>query len=237
MNIDTQSLIHKEGQKHIPSWQVASKTRHSDRSPAAYYGLDEKDTADEERSGSELENDSKEIIVISSESEASDTPADQDLSGLLAALGPLVFPALLHLHSALPFLGRNLRQCFIEHCRYEGIPTLPCTTSEINFQVIYRFRPDEECEWSECYGSRIEWRCPFCDFHGAFNTREMLAYHLDRDHYEVRKFWSQSSQDTEHQWLLLVQWTTSRVTSPEAATVRYRVERAVESVFYAICHY
>ncbi|KAI0684212.1 hypothetical protein BC835DRAFT_650719 [Cytidiella melzeri] len=211
--------VYSVGQIHAggsaPRKQLASKARQvhassSDTESSSSY-------LDSEESESEPEERTKEIIVISTDSESSDSSTDEELTSLLTtALGPLVVPVIMHIGGALPFLARNLRQAFLGHCQQFKIPTFPRTSPEPSLRVTYRFRLAEEDDWEEFYGSRTEWRCPMCDLHGAFNTREMLAFHLGQDHPEVHSTWLQVESNSENgvQWLILVEWTTSQLTPP-----------------------
>lgn len=132
----------------------------------------------------------REIIIISSDSESSDSPEEEDISGLLAALGEATLPARLHLEGVLPFLVRNVRQRFPAYCRSIGIKTQPVTTPTTPFRVKYRYRLHPDDDWNERLGSSSQWRCPLCDIPGLLATREMLAYHVNHDHSEVRSTWT-----------------------------------------------
>lgn len=151
----------------------------------------------------------REIIVISSDSESSTPSFEDDTPGLLSALGVLCIPARLHLDRTLPFLVRNVRQCFIAHCRSEGIAVSPPTVPEPVLKVTYRFR-NENGEWEEYDGSTTSWRCPLCDLHGVFNTRDMMEYHVRADHDEVQSTWTTLfAADHEAVWSLVIQWTAA----------------------------
>jgi hypothetical protein len=88
----------------------------------------------------------------------------------------------------LPFLLRNLRRGFTSRCRSLSIPTQ--RTSE-GVSVIVRY------EYSfgvgeHAFETRMEhWICPCCELHGTFQTREMLASHLDWDHDEIHSQWNE----------------------------------------------
>jgi hypothetical protein len=88
----------------------------------------------------------------------------------------------------LPFLLRNLRRGFISRCRSLDIPTQ--RTSEgilVTVRYEYSFGVGEHA-----FETRMEhWVCPCCELHGAFQTREMLASHLDWDHNEVHSQWNE----------------------------------------------
>ncbi len=140
------------------------------------------------------------VIYISSDSEDSDPEEppeseDDDVSELLDAFEPLSISARLRSHRSLPFLVRNLRKSFLSHCQAKGISTGPKTAPTRRLRMVYKyFVGDDEVntteeDWVEHSGSSIEWICAFCDLHGAFNTRELLEYHLSNDHKEVETTW------------------------------------------------
>lgn len=113
---------------------------------------------------------------------------------------------------------RNLRPCFKDHCYTQDIPTTPKTVPEPELHVLYRYRNIDD-EWEDYDGGSIsDWRCPLCNFHGIFNTREMLGYHVHRDHEEVQAIWSRSQVLGEQNgWTLSIQWSyqqTGNISQP-----------------------
>jgi hypothetical protein len=87
----------------------------------------------------------------------------------------------------LPFLLRNLRRGFISRCRSINIPT-QYTSEGISVTVRYEH---SSAAGEHAFETRMEhWVCPLCELHGAFQTREMLASHLDWDHDEIFSQWN-----------------------------------------------
>ncbi|KAI0341360.1 hypothetical protein BDW22DRAFT_1358864 [Trametopsis cervina] len=206
------------GFRNPPRKQLATKSVRN-VVPRTNRHMYESDSSDEQLSGSDHSShysdpdpERRETIVITSDSEHAESSSDDDLPSLLTALGPLLAPAILQREGALPFLARNVRQCFITHCREIGIPVFPVIGPGIGLRVVYKFRATEDDDWQESHGSRQDWRCPLCDIHGVFNTREMLVYHLDCDHSEVASIWPEvhpTGQDIP--WVLTIQWTSSKL--------------------------
>ena len=105
----------------------------------------------------------------------------------------------------LPFLLRNVREGFLSRCRVLGVP-IYSDNRQLSLCVRYDYVD------GLTYKTNIsEWLCPFCELHGTFRTREMLACHLHWDHAEVFSEWGQLD-DTEvsglnlgllHLWLNL----------------------------------
>ncbi|KAI0371307.1 hypothetical protein BV20DRAFT_942137 [Pilatotrama ljubarskyi] len=44
------------------------------------------------------------------------------------------------------------------------------------------------------------WCCPLCQLHGPFKTRAMLAYHLRRDHADVKVSWAELDHKDTRRW-------------------------------------
>lgn len=140
-----------------------------------------------------------EAIYVSSSSEESEPPdGDDDHIDLISAFARLTVPTRLRLHKCLPFLTRNLRLGFRVHCAAVGIPTYPKTTPQNPTRILYRYRledggtsesPEPDDDWEEVVGESRGWECPICDLHNTMNTRDMVAYHLQRDHAEVEASW------------------------------------------------
>lgn len=140
-----------------------------------------------------------ESIYVSSSSEESDPPdSDEDHSDLIAAFGGLTIPTRLRIHKCLPFLLRNLRAGFRAHCVAAGIPTHPRDKPKTPVRIVYRYHlqddhssesSESDDEWEEEVGESYEWECPICDLHGTMNTRDMVVYHLQRDHTDAESSW------------------------------------------------
>lgn len=86
-----------------------------------------------------------------------------------------------------------------------GVRIHPVEKPQRPVKVVYRYYPDgrdededssdEEQEYQEWVGSMVEWCCPLCQLHNTFKTRDMLSFHLRRDHQQVNVSWTQSGQD------------------------------------------
>lgn len=86
-----------------------------------------------------------------------------------------------------------------------GVRIHPAEKPQHPVKVVYRYYPDgrdededssnEEQEYQEWVGSMVEWYCPLCQLHNTFKTRDMLSFHLRRDHQQVNVSWTQSGQD------------------------------------------
>lgn len=140
-----------------------------------------------------------EAIYVSSTSEESEPPdGDEDHFDLISAFARLTVPTRLRVHKCLPFLMRNLRLGFRVHCAAVGIPIYPKTTPPNPTRILYRYyledggtseSPEPDDDWEEVVGESREWECPICDLHSSMNTRDMVVYHLQRDHAEVDASW------------------------------------------------
>jgi len=86
----------------------------------------------------------------------------------------------------LPFLLRNLRRGFIARCLSLNVPARR-TVEGIYVTVRYEY---SSAAGEHAFETRMDhWVCPCCELHGAFQTREMLASHLDWDHDEILTQW------------------------------------------------
>ncbi|KAJ7462206.1 hypothetical protein B0H11DRAFT_2054613 [Mycena galericulata] len=114
---------------------------------------------------------------------------------ILTVIESLVVPTTcMQAQHRLPFLVRNLRRGFFNHCRVRGVPTdvednIPSV--QVSFQLTNSEVPPHEA-YISCY------ECPLCQLHLPFPTREMLRVHLDQDHGEVRTSW----EEIDDQWRL-----------------------------------
>ncbi|KAH9932188.1 uncharacterized protein B0H18DRAFT_49605 [Fomitopsis serialis] len=120
---------------------------------------------------------------------------DDGIDQLASALDALTLaPSRLQEFRQLPFLRRNLCQGYKHHCKKAGINTAEKIPPTGPVSVIYRYDWDDGAAsgnesdhiYEEWQGSMVTWSCPLCRLHGHFDTREMLAYHLRRDHNEVK---------------------------------------------------
>lgn len=129
--------------------------------------------------------------------------SDEDEDSLAQALDALTLaPSRLQQFKRLPFLLRNVRRGFGRRCKRAGIATQPKDTPAAPVGVVYRydwdaaggadgeFDTESEHTFEEWKGGMAEWTCPLCQLHGHFATREMLEFHLRRDHSETRPKWT-----------------------------------------------
>lgn len=100
----------------------------------------------------------------------------------------------------LPFLLRNLRRGLVKRYHQVGVPTEnhPDTSALFGARVTFRLMSsgsisdeDDEMYLAEHSFCMTSWSCPMCEFHGEFNNKVMLQYHMDWDHPEVNAEWSQ----------------------------------------------
>lgn len=132
--------------------------------------------------------------------------SDEEIDDLLDAFDALTLGQLrLQQSRRLPFLRPNLWVGFEERCVRAGVRIHPAERPQHPVKVVYRYYPDghdededssdEEQEYQEWVGSMVEWCCPMCQLHNTFKTRDMLSFHLRRDHQQVNVSWTQSGQD------------------------------------------
>ncbi|KAJ6475292.1 hypothetical protein C8R47DRAFT_1142940 [Mycena vitilis] len=91
----------------------------------------------------------------------------------------------------LPFLKRNVRRGFFNHCRARGIPT-DSDDRPISISVVFKLANTELSH--EASVSCFE--CPLCRLHRPFQTKDMLQTHLDSDHDEVETTWDEIDRVT-----------------------------------------
>ena len=123
----------------------------------------------------------------------------------------------------LPFLRRVLQKGFHGFCEQQGISTTrepPHLPVEVQYRIEVQQTPpspgsdsdsDEENERNISSGPVIEakhstmssWRCPLCSHLGELHSRDMLMFHLTRDHPNTQTSWEQCGQ-TEVRMLGLV---------------------------------
>ncbi|KAH7920662.1 hypothetical protein BV22DRAFT_786890 [Leucogyrophana mollusca] len=99
----------------------------------------------------------------------------------------------------LPFLLRNLRAGFQYRCRIAGVDTDATIPPLYPVTVVYRAKSTSgnDQEGRHIYrASMSDWRCPLCDLHGTFKTREVLNKHLSWDHSAVSILWEQDQELT-----------------------------------------
>lgn len=140
-----------------------------------------------------------EVIVISD--------SDEDIDELRSAFNALTrSQALQQRYHRLPFLLRNLRRGFENRCRQAGVRRYPQDAPNGTVKVVYKYyldgdaaparrdsdSSDEEREQQTWEGHMSDWRCPICELHKPFTTREMLMFHLSRDHAEVKVSWTRT---------------------------------------------
>ncbi|KAH9849571.1 hypothetical protein C2E23DRAFT_838624 [Lenzites betulinus] len=145
-------------------------------------------------------------LRISSDDEAAensnDPDDDLDIDELLDAFDAITSSALrLQEKKRLPFLLRNLRAGFERCCAQRGVRMHPEEKPKAAVEVVYRYYPDgyeededssdEEQEFQAQTGFMSEWYCPLCQLYTPFQTKDMLAFHLRRDHRDVKVSWTE----------------------------------------------
>ena len=169
--------------------------------PAVYEISSDSTTSEEEEeedSSSEPESpkdsDLEMDFILPDIDKGRDAPAEE----LIVALETLTLSSLqMQMARRLPFLVRNLRKGFEGRCRLVGVPVRPVDDSRVSVHVIYRCKVSQGGRTSRTrkHQARMDvWRCPLCELHGAFKTREMLVKHLEWDHAEVACSWKQTEE-------------------------------------------
>ncbi|KAI0765307.1 hypothetical protein C8Q74DRAFT_1458431 [Fomes fomentarius] len=131
--------------------------------------------------------------------------SDEDIDELRVAFNALTFTQFRQRqYRKLPFLLRNLKKGFQARCRQAGVRIHPRNDPRGTVKVVYRYsldrgsHSDSSSDGGGAYqtfmGSMSDWRCPLCELHKPFNRREMLVFHLDRDHAEVKTKWTHTLQ-------------------------------------------
>lgn len=131
--------------------------------------------------------------------------SDEDIDELRVAFNALTFiQSRQRQYRKLPFLLRNLRKGFQARCGQAGVRIHPRNDPRGTVKVVYRYSLDRGShsdsssdgggEYQTFMGSMSDWRCPLCELYKPFNTREMLVFHLDRDHAEVNTKWTHTLQ-------------------------------------------
>jgi hypothetical protein len=116
-------------------------------------------------------------------------PSAEPSEELIMAIEALTLSSMrMQKAKQLPFLLRNLRRGFISRCRSLNIPTQP-TPEAISVTVRYEY---SSAAREHAFETQMKhWLCPCCELHGAFQTREMLASHLDWDHGGILSQWNE----------------------------------------------
>lgn len=125
-----------------------------------------------------------------------------DIEELQRALDALTLSeARMKQHKRLPFLLKNLRTGFLYHCQKNGVRIAPPNAPRGAVKVVFKYYVEAKDagastdsssdgrEYQTYIGSMADWRCPMCELHKPFDTREMLMFHLGRDHAEVKVSW------------------------------------------------
>ncbi|KAI0674536.1 hypothetical protein C8Q78DRAFT_1015392 [Trametes maxima] len=150
-----------------------------------------------------------EVIELSS-----DVESDSDIDELLDAFDALTSGHVrLRERGRLPFLLRNLRAGFENRCLRGGVRVYPEQKPQAPVKVAYRYFPDRydsekagdassssDEEHQEWVGRMTQWCCPLCQLHQPFRTRDMLVFHLRRDHSDVKVSWSKFNSEGISRW-------------------------------------
>ncbi|KAI0746566.1 hypothetical protein C8Q80DRAFT_1235341 [Daedaleopsis nitida] len=119
--------------------------------------------------------------------------------------------ARLQEHAKLPFLRRNLRRGFEKKCRKHNVRVHPPNAPNGGVKVVYKYyldgenssgegSSDDDREHQLFVGHMPDWRCPVCELHKPFPTKDMLEFHLRRDHAEVKSLWSKVTIQDVRRW-------------------------------------
>ncbi len=141
-----------------------------------------------------LVSDAEEVIVLSD--------SEDDVEELYRALDALTLSeARMQKRKRLPFLLKNLWKGFMYQCQRHGVRTSPPNAPRGAVKVVFKYYLEandsgassdsstDAREYQTYVGSMADWRCPMCELHKPFPTREMLLFHLSRDHTEVKVSW------------------------------------------------
>ncbi|TFK86659.1 hypothetical protein K466DRAFT_587037 [Polyporus arcularius HHB13444] len=154
-----------------------------------------------------LVSDAEEVIVLSD--------SEDDVEELYRALDALTLSeARMQKRKRLPFLLKNLWKGFMYQCQRHGVRTSPPNAPRGAVKVVFKYyleandsgassdSSSDAREYQTYVGSMADWRCPMCELHKPFPTREMLIFHLSRDHTEVKVSWREITVRNEHRWRL-----------------------------------
>ncbi|RDX54799.1 hypothetical protein OH76DRAFT_999861 [Lentinus brumalis] len=154
-----------------------------------------------------LVSDAEEVIVLSD--------SEDDVEELYRALDALTLSeARMQKRKRLPFLLKNLWKGFTYQCQRHGVRTSPPNAPRGAVKVVFKYyleandsgassdSSSDAREYQTYVGSMADWRCPMCELHKPFPTREMLIFHLSRDHSEVKVSWREITVRNEHRWRL-----------------------------------
>ena len=139
---------------------------------------------------------------------ALDFEGNSDIDELQDAFDARTLPeARLKEHGRLPFLLRNLRRGFVKACKRHNVSTVPSQPPEGPVKVVYKYYleapssgqseestdagSDDGREHQTFVGCMKEWLCPVCQLHRPFTTRDVLVFHLKRDHKEFKMHWKE----------------------------------------------
>ncbi|CDO77956.1 hypothetical protein BN946_scf184971.g6 [Trametes cinnabarina] len=194
---------------------VARKTAPSDHRNTGKAARKRSVDADAERLARSLGKAARKLN-ISSDADADSvielSDEDEDIGQLLEAFDALTLGLTrLRRNRRLPYLRRNLRVGFEDRCIRTGIPTHPAEDPGEPVKVVYRYRPNDreangaysssnEDDYQEWVGTMTKWICPLCPLYPPFNNRAMLAYHISRDHSEVKASWEQIHVRNKPRW-------------------------------------
>lgn len=107
-------------------------------------------------------------------------------AALISAVQALTLPIIrMQTTGQLPFLLRSLREGFYSRCRKLHLPIYH-DGREISLHVYY-----EHAGVSTYKAEVSKWQCPLCALFESFPTREILGFHLERDHSEVYHEWQE----------------------------------------------
>jgi len=126
--------------------------------------------------------------------ERDEAPPEMPSDALIEALEDisLVTIRLASLHR-LPFMLRNLREGFLSRCKSLGIDTSRSFPPPKPITVVYncaaRTAEDRSPEQQVTRTTMRDWKCPFCELHGTFLSRQILSAHLRWDHSDVSFVW------------------------------------------------
>ena len=159
------------------------------------------------------------MIEISSDEGPPSSDSEDEYHEVRAAFQSITILSHLAKHGrasssrALPFLVRNLRKGFLSACARNGVRTHPRSNPKRPVRILLRYpihtfisqdeRGSDDEDMEEHDGGELrEWRCPVCDLLGEMSTRDMLVYHMSRDHDEVNTEWVEEVSVATHQCAL-----------------------------------
>jgi hypothetical protein len=125
-----------------------------------------------------------------SPSEEDETPPEMPSDALIEALEDISLVTIrLASLRRLPFMLRNLREGFLGRCKSLGIATShrlpPSKTITVVYSCTVQVNEDRSFERQVTRTTMRDWKCPLCELHGAFLSRQILSAHLRWDHSNV----------------------------------------------------